>query len=153
MKFNTKTIHGNQHPDKAYGAVMPPIYQTSTYAQKAPGDHQGYAYSRSANPTRNALEDAFASLENGSHGLAFGSGMAAIDAVMRLLEPGDEVLCSNDLYGGTYRLFTQIYEKWGVVFYFLPMENPASLEPFINERTKLIWIETPSNPMMQVVDI
>ena len=114
MKFNTKTIHGNQEHDKAYGAVMPPIYQTTTYAQTTPGDHKGYEYSRSGNPTRTALENSFASIENGTYGLAFGSGLAAIDAVMKLLKPGDEVISTNDLYGGTYRLFTKIFEGFGV---------------------------------------
>jgi len=153
MKFNTKTIHGGQEPDKAYGAVMPPIYQTSTYAQSTPGGHKGYEYSRTHNPTRAALERAFASLENGKFGLAFGSGMAAIDAILKLLNPGDEVVSTNDLYGGTYRLFTKIFEDFGVKFHFIGMENAARIEDYINENTKLIWVETPTNPMMNIVDI
>jgi len=153
MKFNTKTIHGGQEPDKAYGAVMPPIYQTSTYAQSTPGGHKGYEYSRTHNPTRAALERAFASLENGKFGLAFGSGLAAIDAILKLLNPGDEVISTNDLYGGTYRLFTKIFEDFGVKFHFIGMENAARIEDYINENTKLIWVETPTNPMMNIVDI
>jgi len=153
MKFNTKTIHGGQEPDKAYGAVMPPIYQTSTYAQSTPGGHKGYEYSRTHNPTRAALERAFASLENGKFGLAFGSGMAAIDAILKLLNPGDEVISTNDLYGGTYRLFTKIFEDFGVKFHFIGMENAARIEDYINENTKLIWVETPTNPMMNIIDI
>jgi len=153
MKFNTKTIHGGQEPDKAYGAVIPPIYQTSTYAQSTPGGHKGYEYSRTHNPTRAALERAFASLENGKFGLAFGSGMAAIDAILKLLNPGDEVISTNDLYGGTYRLFTKIFEDFGVKFHFIGMENAARIEDYINENTKLIWVETPTNPMMNIVDI
>lgn len=153
MKFNTKTIHGGQEPDKAYGAVMTPIYQTSTYAQSTPGGHKGYEYSRTHNPTRAALERAFASLENGKFGLAFGSGLAAIDAILKLLNPGDEVISTNDLYGGTYRLFTKIFEDFGVKFHFIGMENAARIEDYINENTKLIWVETPTNPMMNIVDI
>jgi cystathionine beta-lyase len=153
MKFNTKTIHGGQEHDKAYGAVMPPIYQTSTYAQSTPGGHKGFEYSRSANPTRSALEAAFASLENGEYGLAFGSGLAAIDAVMKLLKPGDEVVSTNDLYGGTYRLFTKIFEGFGIKFHFVGMENADKIEDYINDKTKLIWVETPTNPMMNVIDI
>lgn len=153
MKFNTKTIHGGQEHDPAYGAVMPPIYQTSTYAQSTPGGHKGYEYSRTHNPTRNALENSFASIENGKHGLAFSSGMAAIDTVIKLLNPGDEVISTNDLYGGTYRLFTKIYEKFGIKFHFIGMENANKIENYINENTKLIWIETPTNPMLNVIDI
>ena len=153
MKFNTKTIHGGQKPDPAYGAVMPPIYQTSTYVQTTPGGHKGFAYSRSHNPTRQALENAFASLENGAFGLAFGSGMAAIDAVMKILKPGDEVICTNDLYGGTYRLFTKIFEGFGIKFHFVDMQKASNIEGFINEQTKLIWVETPTNPMLNIIDI
>ncbi|WP_299761572.1 cystathionine gamma-synthase [uncultured Dokdonia sp.] len=153
MKFNTKTIHGGQKPDKAYNAVMPPIYQTSTYAQSTPGGHKGYEYSRTHNPTRNALENAFASIENGTHGLAFGSGLAAIDAILKLLEHGDEVISTNDLYGGTYRLFTKIFEGFGIKFHFIGMENAHAIENHITEKTKLIWIETPTNPMMNIIDI
>ncbi|MAY22693.1 MAG: cystathionine gamma-synthase [Flavobacteriaceae bacterium] len=153
MKFNTKTIHGGQEHDKAYGAVMPPIYQTSTYAQSTPGGHKGFEYSRTHNPTRNALEKAFASLENGNYGLAFGSGLAAIDAVIKLLKPGDEVISTNDLYGGTYRLFTSIFENFGIKFHFIGMENASNIEGYVNENTKLIWVETPTNPMMNIIDI
>jgi cystathionine beta-lyase len=153
MKFNTKTIHGGQQHDPAYGSVMPPIYQTSTYAQSTPRGHKGYEYSRTHNPTRNALENAFASIENGNYGLAFGSGLAAIDAVLKLLKPGDEVVTTNDLYGGTYRLFTKIYEDFGIKFHFVGMEKVECIADYINKRTKLIWIETPTNPMMNIIDV
>ena len=153
MKFNTKAIHGGQQPDKAYGALMTPIYQTSTYAQTTPGGHKGYEYSRSHNPTRTALENGLASIENGNYGLAFGSGLAAIDAVMKLLKPGDEVISTNDLYGGTYRLFTKIFEGFGIKFHFVGMQNAATIESYVNENTKLIWVETPTNPMMNIIDI
>ena len=153
MKFNTKTIHGGQKPDDAYGSVMPPIYQTTTFAQTTPGGHKGYEYSRSGNPTRHALENAFASIENGNYGLAFGSGLAAIDAVLKLLKSGDEVISTNDLYGGTYRLFTKIYEDFGIKFHFIGMENAENIEDYINEKTKIIWVETPTNPMLNIIDI
>jgi len=153
LKFNTKLIHGGQEPDKAYGAVMTPIYQTSTYVQTSPGEHLGYAYSRSANPTRTALEKSLASIENGSYGLAFASGLAAIDAVLKLFAPGDEIISTNDLYGGSYRLFKKIYEKYGLVFRFIDMQNASSIETFITDKTKLIWLETPTNPMMNIIDI
>ena len=153
MKFNTKTIHGGQEHDKAYGSVMPPIYQTSTYAQSTPGGHKGYEYSRTHNPTRNALEKSFASIENGNYGVAFGSGLAAIDAVIKLLKPGDEVISTNDLYGGTYRLFTKIYESFGIKFHFRGMENASKIETYINKNTKLIWVETPTNPMLNIIDL
>jgi cystathionine beta-lyase len=153
MKFNTKTIHGGQKHDPAYGSVMPPIYQTSTYAQTTPGGHKGFEYSRTHNPTRQALENAFASIENGEFGLAFGSGLAAIDAVIKLLEPGDEVVSTNDLYGGSYRLFTSIFKKFGIKFHFIGMENASNIENYINDKTKLIWVETPTNPMMNIIDI
>jgi cystathionine beta-lyase/cystathionine gamma-synthase len=153
MKFNTKTIHGGQENDPAYGSVMPPIYQTSTYAQSTPGGHKGYEYSRTHNPTRNALEKAFASIENGNYALAFGSGLAAIDAVLKLLSPGDEVVSTNDLYGGTYRLFTKIYKDFGIKFHFIGMDNVDHIESYINKNTKLIWVETPTNPMMKIIDI
>ncbi len=154
MKFNTKTIHGGQHDvDPAYGAVMPPIYQVSTYSQSTPGGHKGFEYSRSGNPTRAALERALASIENGQYGLAFGSGLAAIDAIIKTLQPGDEVVSTNDLYGGTYRLFTQVFEGFGIKFHFIGMENADSIEEYINENTKMIWVETPTNPMMNIIDI
>ena len=153
MKFNTKTIHGGQITEKAYGAVMPPIYQTSTYVQKSPGNHKGYEYSRTHNPTRDALEKSIASIENGKYGLAFGSGLAAIDAILKLLEPGDEVISTNDLYGGSYRLFTKIFEKFAIKFHFTGMNEVDNIERLINTKTKLIWVETPTNPMMNVVDV
>ncbi|RKR14997.1 cystathionine gamma-lyase [Maribacter vaceletii] len=153
LKFNSKTIHGGQELEKAYGAVMPPIYQTSTFAQESPGEHKGYAYARSANPTRTALEKAMASIENGNYGLAFGSGLAAIDAIIKLLSPGDEVISNNDLYGGSYRLFKQVFEKYGIVFRFIDMHNAVSIEPYITNKTKLIWLETPTNPMLNIIDI
>lgn len=153
MKFNTKTIHGGQIEEKGYGAVMPPIYQTSTYSQKTPGDHKGYEYSRTHNPTRSALESSFSSIEGGRFGLAFGSGLAAIDAVLKLLNPGDEVISTNDLYGGSYRLFTKIFEKYGLVFHFTEMHDLSKIENLVNKNTKMIWVETPTNPMMNIVDI
>ena len=153
MKFNTKTIHGGQIEEKGYGAVMPPIYQTSTYSQKTPGDHKGYEYSRTHNPTRSALESSFSSIEGGKFGLAFGSGLAAIDAVLKLLNPGDEVISTNDLYGGSYRLFTKIFEKYGLVFHFTEMNDLSKIENLVNKNTKMIWVETPTNPMMNIVDI
>ena len=153
MKFNTKTIHGGQSHDPAYGAVMPPIYQTSTYAQSTPGGHKGFEYSRTHNPTRTALENALASIENGQYGLAFASGLAAIDAVIKLLKPGDEVISTNDLYGGSYRLFTKVFQDFGIKFHFVGMESVDSIENYINENTKLLWVETPTNPMMNIIDI
>lgn len=153
LRFNSKTIHGGQFPDEAYGAVMPPIYQTSTYAQTTPGGHKGFEYSRSANPTRTALENALASIENGNYGLAFASGLSAIDAVIKLLSPGDEVVSTNDLYGGSYRLFKQIFEKYGITFHFVGMQGADAIEEHINDKTKLVWVETPTNPMMNIIDI
>jgi len=154
MKFNTKTIHGGQHNvDPAYGSVMPPIYQTSTYSQTTPGGHKGFEYSRSGNPTRAALERSLASIENGKHGLAFGSGLAAIDAVIKLLNPGDEVISTNDLYGGSYRLFRKVFEKFGIKFHFIGMQDASKIEDYVNKNTKLLWVETPTNPMMNVIDI
>jgi cystathionine beta-lyase len=153
LKFNSKTIHGGQQPDAAYGAVMPPIYQTSTYAQTTPGGHKGFEYSRSANPTRTALENSLASIENGKYGLAFASGLSAMDAVIKLLNPGDEVISTNDLYGGSYRLFRQVFEKFGIKFHFMGMQDVTAIKAKINQNTKLIWVETPTNPMMNVIDI
>jgi len=153
MKFNTKTIHGGQSLDTSYNAVMPPIYQTSTYAQSSPGNHKGYEYSRTHNPTRNALERSFASIENANYGLAFASGLAAIDAIIKLLKPGDEVISTNDLYGGTYRLFTKIFSIYGIKFHFVGMHELISIEKLINQNTRLIWTETPTNPMLNIIDI
>ncbi len=151
--FGTKAIHGGLTHDPATSAVMTPIYQTSTYAQEAPGVHKGYEYSRTQNPTRSALEANLAAIENGKFGLAFGSGLAAIDAVLKLLSPGDEVISTNDLYGGTYRLFTKVFEKYGLKFHFTPMTQAAVVEALITENTKLLWVETPTNPMLNVIDI
>lgn len=153
LRFNTNTIHGGQEPDKAYGAVMPPIYQTSTFAQTTPGGHKGFEYSRSGNPTRHALEKGLASIENGKYGLAFASGLAAMDAVIKLLSPGDEIISTNDLYGGSYRLFRKVFEPFGLHFNFVDMRDPDHIEAAISENTKLIWVETPTNPMMNVIDI
>ena len=153
LKFNSRTILGGQQPDKAYGSVMPPVYLTSTYAQSKPGAHLGYEYSRSHNPTRTALEQSLASIESGNHALAFASGMAAIDAVIKLLSPGDEVISTNDLYGGTYRIFTKVFAHYGVKFHFVPMGDIDEVKKHINNNTKLLWVETPTNPLMQVIDI
>ena len=153
MKFNTKTIHGNQQLDPSTSAVMTPIYQTSTYAQTSPGEHQGYEYSRAANPTRTALENALASIENGTHGFAFGSGLAATDGILKLFSAGDEVIAMDDLYGGSFRMFTKIYQRFGLRFQFADMTNPENILEKITDKTKLIWIETPTNPLMKIVDI
>ena len=153
MHFNTKVIHGGQKLDESFGAVMPPIYQTSTYAQTTPGGHKGYEYSRTHNPTRTALENALASIEYGKYGLAFGSGLAAMDAVLKLLKPGDEIIASHDLYGGSYRLFTKVFEIFNLKFHFVDLQNIDKINSNINKNTKLIWVETPTNPMMNVVDI
>jgi cystathionine gamma-lyase/cystathionine beta-lyase len=153
MKFATKAIHAGQEPDPSTGAVMTPIYQTSTYWQKSPGDNKGYEYSRGTNPTRHALENCLAALENARYGLAFSSGMGATDAVMKLLGPGDEVITGNDLYGGSYRIFTKIFANYGIKFHFLDLKDPEIIREYTNEHTKLIWIETPTNPTMQIVDI
>lgn len=154
MKFNTKAIHGGQHHEEHTGAVMPPVFQTSTFAQKSPGVLiNGYEYSRGANPTRTALEDALASIENGARGLAFSSGLAATDCVMKLLKPNDEVIAMDDLYGGTYRMFTRIYQDMGIKFHFVDMNDLDKFQSLINENTKLVWVETPTNPLMKVVDI
>ena len=153
MKFNTKTIHGGQIKEKAYGAVMPPIYQTSTYSQKSPGEHSGYEYSRTQNPTRHALERSIASLENAKYGLAFSSGLSAIDAIMKLFSPGDEIISTNDLYGGSYRLFEKVFKKFGLKFIFIDLRNLDHIEKVITSKTKLIWVETPTNPMINIIDI
>lgn len=153
MHFNSKTIHGGQEPDKAYGAVMPPIYQTSTYAQTTPGGHKGFEYSRTHNPTRQALERSLASIEAGEFAFAFGSGLAAMDAVLKLLKPGDEVVSTDDLYGGSYRLFTKIFEDFGIRFHFVNMSNVDNVKSALNKNTRMVWVETPTNPMMNVIDI
>ena len=153
MKFGTKTIHAGQEFDPTTGAIMMPIYQTSTYVQTSPGDHKGYEYSRTGNPTRNALEQNLAALENGKYGLRFGSGMSAIDAIIKLLSPGDEVISNNDLYGGTYRIFTTIFENYGIKFHFTSMDDTKEIESLINENTKMLWVETPTNPMLNIIDI
>ncbi len=153
MKFGTKAIHGGLHPDEATGAIMTPIYQTSTYVQEEIGVHKGFMYSRSKNPTRSALEANIAVLENGKYGAAFGSGMAAIDCVLKMLNPGDEVICSSDIYGGTYRIFKTIFEKYDIKFHFVDMVNLDELKNKINKKTKLLWVETPTNPTMQIIDI
>lgn len=153
MKFATKAIHAGVEPDPTTGAIMTPIFQTSTYVQAAPGDHKGYEYSRTGNPTRNALEQALAALEGGKHGACFGSGMAATDCVIHMLKPGDEVISTNDLYGGTYRLFTKVYEPMGIRFHFVPMGDAESVKAKVNANTRLIWVETPTNPMMNIIDI
>lgn len=153
MKFATKAIHAGQEPDPSTGAVMTPIYQTSTYWQESPGKHQGYAYARGKNPTRDALQKCIAALENGKHALCFSSGMGAIDAVVKLLKPGDEVITGNDLYGGTYRMFTKVFANFGIRFKFIDMNNAQNIVSHITADTKLIWVETPTNPTMQIVDI
>lgn len=153
MKFNTKTIHAGVKPDPSTGAIMTPIFQTSTYVQEAIGVSKGYEYSRTANPTRNALENSLAALENGTYGACFGSGMAAIDCLIKMLKPGDEVISTSDLYGGSYRLFTTIFEHYGIKFRFVDMLELQNIEKAINENTKLIWVETPTNPMMNIIDI
>jgi len=153
MKFNTKTIHGGQKPEPTTGAVMPPIFMTSTYAHSSPGEPQEYEYSRGSNPTRTALEHSFAAIENGTHGFAFSSGMAAIDCVLRTLKPGDEIIAGDDLYGGTYRMFTRLFEKYGLEFTYVDMNAVANVADAITEKTKLVWVETPTNPLMKITDI
>lgn len=153
MKFGTKAIHAGIEPDPTTGAIMTPIYQTSTYVQASPGDHKGYEYSRTQNPTRDALQNSIAALENGKHGLCFSSGLAAIDAVIKLLNPGDEVIAANDLYGGTYRIFRKVFERYGIKFHFTGMHDVNDIRSHVNSQTKLIWVETPTNPMMNIIDI
>lgn len=153
MKFGTKAVHSGVEPDPSTGAIMTPIYQTSTYVQESPAKHKGYAYARGANPTRNALQKSIAALENGKFGICFSSGMGATDAVIKLLTPGDEVITSNDLYGGSYRMFKKVYEKFGIKFHFIDLTNTENLNAYINKNTKLLWLETPSNPLMRIIDI
>ena len=153
MKSATKYIHAGSHPDPSTGAIMTPVYMTSTYVQEAPGVNKGYEYARSQNPTRTALEEALAVIENGKYGLAFSSGVAATDAVIKLLNPGDEVICANDMYGGTYRLFTKVFERFGIVFRYVDTTVAANVEAAITANTKLVWLETPTNPLMNITDI
>lgn len=153
MKFGTKAIHAGVEPDPSTGAIMTPIFQTSTYVQESPSRHKGYAYARGANPTRNVLQKNIAALENGKFGLCFSSGMGATDAVIKLLNPGDEVITSNDLYGGSYRMFRRVFEKYGIKFHFTDVSDPGNITRLINQKTKLLWLETPSNPLMRVTDI
>jgi len=153
MKFGTKAIHAGLEPDIGTGAIMTPIFQTSTYVQDGVGNHKGFEYSRTHNPTRSALEKNLAALENGNFGACFGSGLASIDCIIKMLNPGDEVVSTNDLYGGTYRLFRTIFEKYGLKFHFIGMQNASEIEKYMNDRTRLIWIETPTNPMMNIIDI
>lgn len=153
MKIATKYIHAGAEPDPSTGAIMTPIYQTSTYVQEAPGVNKGFEYARSQNPTRKALEEAYAQIENGQFGLAFGSGVAATDAVIKLLSPGDEVIAANDMYGGTYRLFSKVFEKFGIIFTYVDTTNVANIQSAVSNKTKLIWIETPTNPLMNITDI
>jgi cystathionine gamma-lyase len=153
MKFGTKAVHAGVSPDPTTGAIMTPIYQTSTYVQEEPAKHKGYAYARGANPTRNSLQKSLAALENGKFALCFSSGMGATDAVIKLLNPGDEVITSNDLYGGSYRMFKRVYERFGIKFHFIDLTNASNINSYLNSKTKLIWLETPSNPLMNVIDI
>jgi cystathionine beta-lyase/cystathionine gamma-synthase len=153
MKKSTQYIHAGAHPDPSTGAIMTPIYQTSTYVQEAPGVNKGFEYARSQNPTRQALEEALAIIEDGKYGLAFSSGVAATDAVIKLLKPGDEVICANDMYGGTYRLFSKIFQKFGIVFHYVDMTELNNVVACVNTHTKLIWAETPTNPLMNICDI
>jgi cystathionine gamma-lyase len=152
-KLDTKMIHAGVHPDPTTGAIMTPIYQTSTYVQAGPGDHKGYEYARTQNPTRTVLQNALAAIENGKFGLCFGSGMAATDAVIKLLMPGDEVIVSNDLYGGTYRIMTKVFANYGIKFHFISMQDAGNISNYINDNTKMVWIETPTNPLLNVIDI
>ena len=153
MKFGTKAIHAGVEPDPTTGAIMTPIYQTSTYVQRSPGDHKGYEYSRTHNPTRTQLQNALAALENGKHGLCFASGMAAVDAIIKMLAPGDEVISTNDLYGGSYRIFTKIFQNYGIKFHFTNMADLSKVEALVSENTKMIWVETPTNPLLNIIDI
>ncbi len=153
MKPGTKFIHAGAEPDPSTGAIMTPIFQTSTYVQSAPGVHKGFEYARSQNPTRKALEEALAIIENGKYGLAFSSGVAATDAVIKLLQPGDEIIAGNDMYGGTYRLFTKVFEKFGLKFHFVDMTDVNNVRSSVNKNTKLIWAETPTNPLINITDI
>jgi cystathionine gamma-lyase len=153
MKFGTKAVHAGVEPDPSTGAIMTPIFQTSTFVQESPAKHKGYAYARGTNPTRNVLQKSIAALENGKFGICFSSGMGATDAVIKLLSPGDEVITSNDLYGGSYRMFKRVFEKFGIKFHFVDLTDASNIEPLLNSKTKLLWLETPTNPLMNIVDI
>ena len=153
MKIGTKAVHAGIKPDPSTGAIMTPIFQTSTYVQESPGRHKGYEYARTQNPTRDTLQRSIAELEKGKYGFCFSSGLAATDVVAKLFTPGDEIIAGNDLYGGTRRIFTQVFGNYGLKFHFTPMDNMADIEALINERTKMIWLETPTNPMMHIVDV
>jgi cystathionine beta-lyase len=153
MKFGTKAVHAGVSPDPSTGAIMTPIFQTSTYVQESPAKHKGYAYARGANPTRNVLQKSIAALENGKFALCFSSGMGATDAVIKILNPGDEVITSNDLYGGSYRMFKRVFEKYGIKFHFIDLSDVKNIDAYLNEKTKLFWLETPTNPLMNIVDI
>ena len=153
MKFGTKAVHAGVEPDPSTGAIMTPIFQTSTYVQEAPAKHKGFAYARGANPTRNSLQKSLAALENGKFAICFSSGMGATDAVIKLLNPGDEVITSNDLYGGSYRMFKRVFEKYGIKFHFIDLTKAENINQYINDKTRLLWLETPTNPLMNIVDI
>src|SRR6218665_3564994 len=153
MKFATKSVHAGVQPDPSTGAIMTPIYQTSTFVQESPGKHKGYEYARSHNPTRTALQNALAELENGAFGFCFGSGMAATDAVLRLFKPGDEIIATRDIYGGSYRLMKKVFEPMGIVFHFVDLFEAKNLHPYINAKTKMVWLETPTNPLLKIIDI
>ena len=153
MKFATKAIHAGVEPDPTTGAIMTPIYQTSTYVQESPGKHKGYEYSRTHNPTRTALQNALAALENGKHGICYASGLAATDAVLKLFKPGDEIIATNDIYGGTYRIMKKIYEPFGLIFHFIDMSDISEIEKVVSKKTKMIWVETPTNPLLNIIDI
>lgn len=153
MRFATKAIHAGVEPDPSTGAIMTPIYQTSTYVQEAPGKHKGYEYSRTHNPTRTALQKALAALENAKHGICYASGLAATDALLKLFQPGDEIVATNDLYGGTYRIFTKIFEDFGLTFRFVDLSDASALETVFSEKTKMLWLETPTNPLLRLIDV
>lgn len=153
MKFATKAIHAGIEPDPSTGAIMTPIYQTSTFVQESPGKHKGYEYARTHNPTRTALQNALAALENGAYGLCYASGLAATDAVLKLFRPGDEIIASSDLYGGTYRIMKRIYEAFGLIFHFVDMSHMDNIAGMVTDKTKLVWIETPTNPLLRIIDI
>ena len=153
MKFGTKAIHAGVEPDPTTGAIMTPIYQTSTYVQESPGKHKGYEYARTQNPTRTVLQNNLAALENGKHGICYASGLAATDAILKLFRPGDEIIASNDLYGGTYRIMVRVFQEFGLKFSFVSLDDPANLQAALTDKTRMVWIETPTNPLLRIVDI